>query len=272
MAAAESILARVATGVQARPLAALAATNLATGLVVGVYVKGQAEGGVGKLLKRLLFALVFNSLKVVAKGTVTKEQDKLKQKTKDMVLKHIEGERIRELPAKGADKQQLLEKLATASAREQIWRKGMVSGTVYHGGDDVLDVITEAFRAFAVSNPLHPDVFPEVRKMEAEVVQMCCSIFNGSAETCGTMTSGGTESIVMAIKTYRDWSRAERGIEYPELVKPTSAHAAFDKVCVCVCVHTHTHTHTYTRTDTHTHTYRRATTSESSSSRYRWTR
>jgi len=253
MAAAESILARVATGVQARPLAALAATNLATGLVVGVYVKGQAEGGVGKLLKRLLFALVFNSLKVVAKGTVTKEQDKLKQKTKDMVLKHIEGERIRELPAKGADKQQLLEKLATASAREQIWRKGMVSGTVYHGGDDVLDVITEAFRAFAVSNPLHPDVFPEVRKMEAEVVQMCCSIFNGSAETCGTMTSGGTESIVMAIKTYRDWSRAERGIEYPELVKPTSAHAAFDKVCVCVYTHTHTYTHVHTHRHTHTH-------------------
>jgi sphinganine-1-phosphate aldolase len=123
------------------------------------------------------------------------------------------------------------ERLTKASAREQIWRKGMVSGTVYHGGDDVLDVITEAFRAFAVSNPLHPDVFPEVRKMEAEVVQMCCAIFNGSAETCGTMTSGGTESIVMAIKTYRDWSKAERGIEYPELVKPTSAHAAFDKAC-----------------------------------------
>lgn len=125
----------------------------------------------------------------------------------------------------------MAEKLTKASAREQIWRKGMVSGTVYHGGDDLLDVITEAFRAFAVSNPLHPDVFPEVRKMEAEVVQMCCAIFNGSAETCGTMTSGGTESIVMAIKTYRDWSKAERGIEYPELVKPTSAHAAFDKAC-----------------------------------------
>ena len=50
-----------------------------------------------------------------------------------------------------------------------------------------------------VSNPLHPDVFPFVRKMEAEVVQMCCAMFHGGEEACGTMTSGGTESILMAV-------------------------------------------------------------------------
>lgn len=67
--------------------------------------------------------------------------------------------------------------------------------------------------------------------MEAEVVQMCCNIFSGDVETCGTMTSGGTESIVMAVKTYRDWAKDKRGVHFPELVKPTSAHAAFDKAC-----------------------------------------
>jgi len=92
-----------------------------------------------------------------------------------------------------------------------------------------VDVIVEAFRAFCVSNPLHPNVFPEVRKMEAEVVQMCCNIFNGTDETCGTMTSGGTESICMAVKAYRDWAKDTKGVSYPELVKPVSAHAAFDK-------------------------------------------
>ena len=148
-----------------------------------------------------------------------------------MVLKHIAGERYSMLPLKGLSKDALLLKLDAASKREQIWRKGMVSGTVYHGGDELLDVITGAFRAFAVSNPLHPDVFPEVRKMEAEVVRMCCNIFNGGEDSCGTMTSGGTESIVMAIKTYRDWAKATKGIQYPELVKPASAHAAFDKAC-----------------------------------------
>jgi len=221
----------VVSMIKERPVASLAMTNLATAAIVGIYVKGQAEGGVVKLMKRLIFALVFNSLKVVAKGTVSKEQEKLKKKTTDMVLKHIEGERTTVLPAKGMEKNTLIERMKKASSREQIWRKGMVSGTVYHGGDDILDVIVEAFRAFAVSNPLHPDVFPEVRKMEAEVVQMCCNIFNGDAQTCGTMTSGGTESICMAMKTYRDWAKQTKGIQYPEIVKPTSAHAAFDKAC-----------------------------------------
>jgi len=152
-----SSIRELAAHVQARPLLALLASNCTTAVLVGIYVKGQSEGGVVRLLKKLLFSLALGSLRVVAKGTVSKEQDKLKKKTTDMVLKHIEGERTRILPAKGVEKKALLERMQKASDREQIWRKGMVSGTVYHGGDDILDVISAAFRAFAVSNPLHPD-------------------------------------------------------------------------------------------------------------------
>ncbi len=56
---------------------------------------------------------------------------------------------------------------------------------------------------FALSNPLHPDVFPMVRKMEAECVQMVINLFNGGTAACGVLTSGGTESILMAMKAYR---------------------------------------------------------------------
>lgn len=52
------------------------------------------------------------------------------------------------------------------------WEDGLVSGAVYHGGKDLLDVQTDAFGKFTVANPIHPDVFPGVRKMEAEVVAM----------------------------------------------------------------------------------------------------
>jgi len=52
------------------------------------------------------------------------------------------------------------------------WENGQVSGAVYHGGDDLLNLQTECMRMFSVSNPLHPGVFPGVRKMEAEVVAM----------------------------------------------------------------------------------------------------
>jgi sphinganine-1-phosphate aldolase len=70
---------------------------------------------------------------------------------------------------------------------------------------------------FAVSNPLHPDVFPGVRRMEADSVAMVLSMYNAPATGCGTMTSGGTESILMACKTYRDMYKDIKGIHYPEM-------------------------------------------------------
>lgn len=69
---------------------------------------------------------------------------------------------------------------------------------------------------FAWSNPLHSDVFPDVRKMDAEVVRMCCNIFNGDENVCGALTSGGTESILLAMLAYRNLAR-ERGIKIPEM-------------------------------------------------------
>jgi sphinganine-1-phosphate aldolase len=52
------------------------------------------------------------------------------------------------------------------------WKSGRVSGTVYHGGEDLIQVQSKAYSMFAVANPLHPGVFPGVRKMEAEIVSM----------------------------------------------------------------------------------------------------
>ena len=64
--------------------------------------------------------------------------------------------------------------------------------------------------------------------MEAEIVRMACGIFNGSADSCGCVTTGGTESIILACKAYRDIGR-ERGVELGEMLVPVTAHAAFDK-------------------------------------------
>jgi len=52
--------------------------------------------------------------------------------------------------------------------------------------------------------------------MEAEIVSMCLRLYN-NPDGAGTMTSGGTESIIMAVKTYRDWARAVKGITEPEM-------------------------------------------------------
>lgn len=109
------------------------------------------------------------------------------------------------------------------------WKNGKVSGAVYHGGQDLSDLIAEAIKLFLVSNPLHPDLFSGVRRMEAEIISMCLRMYNAPSTACGTTTSGGTESILMACKAYRDWARKTKGISEPELVIPESAHAAFHK-------------------------------------------
>lgn len=106
--------------------------------------------------------------------------------------------------------------------------EGRVSGAVYHGGQELNEVIIAATSKFILSNPLHPDVFPGVRKMEAEIVAMCLKLFQNPTGA-GTTTSGGTESILMAVKTHRDWAKATKGIKYPEMIIPSSAHAAFWK-------------------------------------------
>lgn len=109
------------------------------------------------------------------------------------------------------------------------WKSGKVSGAIYHGGQELEQVIARAIEQHVVSNPLHPDIFPAVRKMEAEIVKMILELFNAPPNAAGTTTSGGTESILLACKSYRDWAREVKGITEPEMIIPISAHAAFDK-------------------------------------------
>ncbi|THH16014.1 hypothetical protein EW146_g4551, partial [Bondarzewia mesenterica] len=118
------------------------------------------------------------------------------------------------------------------------YREGKLSGAVYHGGEDMEKVIVAAFQRYCVSNPLHPDVFPAVRKMDAEVVAMCLRMYN-NPDGAGVSTSGGTESIIMSVKTHRDWACAVKGITEPEMVIPASAHAAFDKAAAYLKIKLH---------------------------------
>ncbi|XP_061491240.1 sphingosine-1-phosphate lyase 1 isoform X2 [Rhineura floridana] len=136
---------------------------------------------------------------------------------------------IKTLPAKGWSQPEVLKKMKEYSSMgKENWEGGRVSGTVYSGDWKLSDLIVKVFEEFVWSNPLHPDVFPGLRKMEAEIVRMACTLFHGGPKSCGTMTSGGTESILMACKAYRDLAY-KKGIKNPEMLVPKSAHAAFDK-------------------------------------------
>jgi glutamate/tyrosine decarboxylase-like PLP-dependent enzyme len=94
--------------------------------------------------------------------------------------------------------------------------------------------LSNIYRAQSQSNPLHPDLWPSATKFEAEIVAMTASMLGAGhaspgTPVVGTVSSGGTESILLAMKAYRDFARARRGIAAPEIVAPVTAHAAFDK-------------------------------------------
>ncbi|XP_035256088.1 sphingosine-1-phosphate lyase 1 [Anguilla anguilla] len=136
---------------------------------------------------------------------------------------------IKSLPAHGLTQTQVLGAIKQYDSLGEVqWEKGKVSGAVYSGDSKLTNLLVKVYGDFAWSNPLHPDVFPGVRKMEAEVVRMSCTLFHGGPRSCGTVTSGGTESILMACKAYRDMAY-ERGVKHPEILAPVSVHAAFDK-------------------------------------------
>ena len=111
------------------------------------------------------------------------------------------------------------------------WRDGRAFTLVYYGGDDVLAVAEEAYRKYSSENALNTDAFPSLRMLQAEVVSFVGDWLQAGDDGAGFMTSGGTESILMAVKAARERGRKELGITEPNIVLPTSAHAAFEKGC-----------------------------------------
>ncbi|KAK7518480.1 pyridoxal phosphate-dependent transferase [Phyllosticta citriasiana] len=148
-------------------------------------------------------------------------------------------DRYIKLPAEGWSAEEVRKELAKLSEMKHTrWEDGRVSGAVYHGGkelvkhhggEDLVKLQTDAFASFTYANPIHPDVFPGVRKMEAEVVAMVLAMFNAPEGAAGVTTSGGTESILMACLSARNKAYAERGVTEPEMILPETAHTAFRK-------------------------------------------
>jgi glutamate/tyrosine decarboxylase-like PLP-dependent enzyme len=140
-----------------------------------------------------------------------------------------------ELPADGLPREQvagLVERLA--DGEESRWRTGYASGAVYHGDPEHIAFLNRVYAAQSQTNPLHPDLWPSATKYEAEVVSMTARMLgadhaSADAPIVGTVNSGGTESIMLAMRAYRDFARERRGIADPQIVAPVSAHAAFDK-------------------------------------------
>lgn len=134
------------------------------------------------------------------------------------------------LPGQGLSRDEVFRRMKELRASDFNWREGHTWSLVYHAGDDTTELIKEAYAMFIHENGLGPMAFPSLRRMEAEVVAMSAALLGGDGEVVGNMTSGGSESILMAVKTARDRARAERPeVTAPEMLLPVTAHPAFEK-------------------------------------------
>ncbi|MEN9644091.1 MAG: hypothetical protein RL238_760 [Actinomycetota bacterium] len=111
------------------------------------------------------------------------------------------------------------------------WREGRAFTLAYNAGPEVIAIAEEAYRQFASENGLNTHAFPSLQRIQSEVVGIVADWFEGGTEAAGFVTSGGTESLLLAVKGARERGRKERGITAPNVVLPASAHAAFEKGC-----------------------------------------
>ncbi len=134
------------------------------------------------------------------------------------------------IPAKGRDVDELLTELGSMKQADADWKAGRVFSLVYHAGDDHTRLLERAHAMYASGNLLNPMAFQSLRRMEMEITQMAAALFHGPPETVGAVTSGGTESILVAVAAYRDRARRKKPwVRRPELVVPRTVHPAFDK-------------------------------------------
>jgi glutamate/tyrosine decarboxylase-like PLP-dependent enzyme len=134
------------------------------------------------------------------------------------------------IPVQGRAKDSILQELSELHLKDIPWKKGRAWSMVYYVDEEHQALLEQAYASFFSENYLNPFAFQSLKKMELEVIQMSIDLLNGDENTTGTMTSGGTESIFLAVYSYRERARKLfPQIKNPEIVVASSIHPAFEK-------------------------------------------
>jgi sphinganine-1-phosphate aldolase len=134
-----------------------------------------------------------------------------------------------EMPRTGRDVDDVIADLTAKRVDDARWQEGRTFGLVFDGGPGVHAVAEQAAVMYLHENALNPMAFPSLGEIQNEVVAWTAGLLHGPDTAAGFLTSGGTESIQCAVLAARERGRAERGIEFGEIVVAESAHAAFHK-------------------------------------------
>src|SRR5580700_4153249 len=137
------------------------------------------------------------------------------------------------MPEQGLPRAEVMQQLITLKQDDQDWRGGRVFSLVYSAGEEVHELLSDALSLFSAENGLNVLAFPSIGVMQHDIICNTATLLGADEPEAGGavegyLTSGGTESLLQAVKTARDVGR-ERGIERPSVVAGESAHAAFTK-------------------------------------------
>jgi sphinganine-1-phosphate aldolase len=143
---------------------------------------------------------------------------------------------MRTLPEVGRTRDDILCELQTmASEEDALWETGKCSGTIYRGEHDHYAFLGQAFELFAHANALQRDMCPSATRFEGELIAMALDLLHADCisgtEAGGVVTNGGTGSILHAVLAYREHATKQGSVGRPNIIKPETAHPAFDKAC-----------------------------------------
>ena len=133
------------------------------------------------------------------------------------------------LPARGRPAAEVLADLNTFASDDPDYKHGRLWSLVYYQDEAYADFLGQAYHRFSAANGLNPTVFKSLKRFENDIIAATAELLHGTPEVCGVVTSGGTESCLLAVKTYRDLAREKRRVTRPEMILPVTAHVAWFK-------------------------------------------
>lgn len=133
------------------------------------------------------------------------------------------------LPAQGSKREDVIARMREMKTQDADWRGARTWSLIYPAGEEVDELLSAANELYLYENALNPMRFPSLKQMEVDVVRMTAGLLHAPDGFGGSLSSGGTESILLGVKTARERARALAPVDSPEILVPYSAHPAFAK-------------------------------------------
>jgi len=147
---------------------------------------------------------------------------------------------VKTIPENRRSYEEILQQLDAFAAEDPAYKDGKTWSLVYYKDEEYTHFLSQAHEKYISANGLNPTAFKSLKRFENDIVAFTAELLHADEKSAGCVTSCGTESCMLAVKTYRDWGKAEKGIRHPEIIVAQTAHVAWFKGAEYFGVKVHT--------------------------------